>query len=161
MQTPLVPITGSPSSWARDFAILGGFTGSFAPLCVIGDVGFAAVGALVGAATGAVVGVGLRGLLERMRATLPLRVMILVAPVIGAVTGRPRWPLVALACLIAPTLGWGALVALFTSWVWVPAAPVAIVATWFVAGALTRRARKLARARPQRALPVGTERIGI
>lgn len=83
----LVPLTGSPLPWARDFAVVGGVTGFAAPYVVITDLPFAAAAGLAGAALGLVLGALAAPFLERARHRVPLLLLVFAAPFVGAVWG--------------------------------------------------------------------------
>ena len=162
-RSELAQFSGSRTAWARDLLIVGGVTGAAAPGLVLFEPGFALAGGLVGALSGAALGVGIRWTIDHLRHRIPLSMMILGAPVVGAlwgggvgtvaglvsttdfgagaaalglffggisgavqlgwlwmpytfqsVLGRRRWPVVALACLLGPMLGWLSVFAFFS-----------------------------------------------
>jgi hypothetical protein len=84
------PITGSPTAWARDLALLGGGTSLLLSMVLTGMVSSGAFPIWVGlasAAAGGSVGMVTPWVLDAVRGRVPLFVMALLAPVAGAVWG--------------------------------------------------------------------------
>lgn len=82
--TALVPVTGSPSTWARDLAFVGGVSGIVAPGLVIADPLFSLTAGLAGALLGAMLGAMGAPALEWLRPRAPLWTLVLAAPIVGA-----------------------------------------------------------------------------
>lgn len=120
------PITGRPTAWARDLALLGGVSSFALSMLFTGMVpaGFPAAVGLVTGATGALVGLATPAALDRLRGRVSLWVLALLAPLAGAAWGGAAgaaaaslsnsapWPL----SLVAGALAGG----LQLGWFWLP-----------------------------------------
>jgi hypothetical protein len=91
---PLVPsrvtVTGDPSTWARDLAIVGGVTGFAAPALVIADPVFSLAAAVAGASLGLALGASVATALERLRTLVPLWMLICASPFVGLAWGGAK-----------------------------------------------------------------------
>lgn len=88
------PQLGRIRTWARDFAVLGGLSSAMIPLVALGGrdpwtfvVSFTAVALGVGALLGALVGGAARVFIGRIGARLPVGLLLLVGPIVGALWG--------------------------------------------------------------------------
>lgn len=111
LHAPPVRVTGRPSSWARDGAIVGAVTGYVGPAAVLFGLSLhpwlvACTAAF--ALGGALLGLVMSWVLERLRGRVPLPVLGVTLPVVAVATGS----------LWAATAGW------------LVGAPVALAATF-------------------------------
>ncbi len=86
---PTRRVTGDAARWARDFALLGAFSGGGAILGFFGsvDAGLAVTAAVTGMATGAVLGAAMPSVLDVVRKRLPIKVLMFLGLPVGAVWG--------------------------------------------------------------------------
>src|SRR5690606_13681978 len=88
MSNALVPVTGEPGRWARDFAAIGPASGLLAPFALLLFApAYPLLAALVGGAGGWLLGRTLAPTLERVRGRVPLPLLGLAALPVGALWG--------------------------------------------------------------------------
>lgn len=82
--------TGSPLTWGRDLALIGGVSSFVLPSMMVGPLVPAAFpwwAAAAGAGTGLLLGLAAPALLDLVRGRVPLLVLVLLAPLVGAAWG--------------------------------------------------------------------------
>lgn len=86
-QLPAPYLAGAPAHWARDFGLIGLFSGAMGPTIL--GVGWSVMLAsgLAGAAAGTLLGAAAPGVLERVRGRVPIPLLLLMGIPVGAVWG--------------------------------------------------------------------------
>ncbi len=124
-QLPAPYLVGSPAHWARDFGLIGLFSGAMGPTIL--GVGWSVLVAsgLAGAAAGALLGAAAPGVLERVRGRVPIPFLLLMGIPVGAVWGAVAG--------LAAGLALGSLPNMFVLWAMVAgiAGAVQMGAVWF------------------------------
>ena len=134
-RTAPAQITGSAKNWALDLAIVGGISSFVAPMSLVlfspaiyllePLLAFAVVASVVGSASGAALGLVMPSYLNLVRKRVPLPLLVVGHPIIGALWGG-------LAGLVAATFTVGLWFAVFPTllaamvgalqfgWLWLP-----------------------------------------
>ena len=135
--SPPAQITGSAKHWARDMAIVGGVTSFIAPMSalllsssaqfMLFDLmlSYAMVASFLGAASGALLGLAMPTYLNLVRKWLPLPVLFVGHPIIGAIWGGTVGLLAAIPSVgvvlgVLPALLGAIVGALQFGWLWFP-----------------------------------------